>query len=119
MIAFRSVPSTPSRFIKKIHLTKMDKVLAPNLHVLAAAAYRLLECGGIAKSSPKTKVYVAYELYPPENVKNERWFCHFIKNIDDKTFLGRWCMANSSSVKDGRYAKPVVFEWRTVKCRTH
>jgi len=45
----------------------MDKVHASNLHVLAVAAYRLLKCGGIAKSSQKMKVYLAYELYPLKN----------------------------------------------------
>jgi len=109
-VAFRSVRSPPQGYITKE---------APNLQVLAAAAYRLLKCGGVAKNNTKSKLRVVYELYPPDDVSNEKWFCHFIKNIDSNTFLGRWCLANSTFVLDRKYARPVVFEWCTVKCRVH
>lgn len=114
-VAFRSVPSPPPWFLKP----RCQRVKAQNLQVLAAAAYRLQKCGGIAKNTKKSKVRVAYELYTPDDISDERWFCHFIKNIDSKTFLGRWCLTNSTSVLDTKYARPVVFEWCTVKCRVH
>ena len=115
-VAFRSVPSPPPEYVPKIAPKVVDGKKAPNLQVLAAAAYRLLKCGGVAKKT-KPKVRVAYELYTPDDISDERWYCHFIKNIDGKTFLGRWCLANSTSVLDRKYARPVVFEWCTVKRR--
>ena len=118
--AIRSVPSPPPGYIKKPAPKVVDYVKAPNLRVLATAAYRLQKCGGVtkkkSKNTTKSKVRVVYELYPPHYVKkNERWFCQFIKNIDDNTFLGRWYLANSTTVLDTMYAKPVVFEWCTVR----
>jgi len=118
-VAFRSVRSPPQGYITKEAPKVLDGVKAPNLQVLAAAAPRLLKCGGVAKNNTKSKLRVVYELYPPDDVSNEKWFCHFIKNIDSNTFLGRWCLANSTSVLDRKYARPVVFEWCTVKCRVH
>ena len=117
--AFRSVRSPPPGYVPKIPPKVVDDGKAPNLRVLAEAAYRLQKCGGVAKIKAKSKLRVVYELYPPDDVKNERWFCQFIKNIDDNTFLGRWYLANSASVLDTRYAKPVVLEWCSVKCRVH
>ena len=114
--AYRSELSPPSWFIKPTLTKVSEEVRAPNLHVLATAAYRLLKCGGVAKKT-KPKIRVAYELYTPDDISDERWFCQFIKNIDDKTFLGRWYLANSASVLDKKYARPVVFEWNTVKRR--
>ncbi len=115
-VAFRSVPSPPPWFIKPTYQTRVQ---APNLQVLAAAAYRLQKCGDVLFKKTKPKVRVAYELYTPDDISDERWYCHFIKNIDGKTFLGRWCLANSASVLDRKYTRPVVFEWCTVKCRVH
>jgi hypothetical protein len=113
-VAFRSVLSPPSGYITKMAPKVLDSVKALNLQVLATAAYRFLKCGGVAKKKAKSKVCAVYELYPPNDVKNERWFCKFIKNIDDKTFLGRWCLANSTTVLDKKYARPVVLEWCSV-----
>ena len=118
-VAFRSAPSPPSGYVPKIAPKVVDGIKAPNLQVLAAAAFRLLKCRGVAKNNAKSKGRAVYELFPPDDICDERWFCQFIKNIDDKTFLGRWYLANSASVLDTRYAKPVVLEWCSVKCRVH
>ena len=114
-VAFRSAPSSPSGDVPKIAPKVVDDVKAPNLRVLATAAYRLQKYGGVTKNTTKSKVRVVYELYPPHYVKkNERWFCQFIKKVDDKTFLGRWFLANSTTVLDKKYARPVVLEWCSV-----
>jgi len=122
-IAFRSPISPPPSvgYDKPCQVRVEDKVQAPRLQLLADVAEQRIKCGGITKSGSITKsvpLLIVYELYPPKR-KRERWFCQFIKNIDDKTFLGRWYIANSTTSLDGRYAKPVVFEWCTVKCRVH
>jgi len=57
----------------------MDKVHASNLHVLAVAAYRLLKCGGIAKSSQKIQGSCGVRTYPPHNVK--KWTGGFVSSL--------------------------------------
>lgn len=112
--AIRSVLSPPVGFT--YNRLCNAKTVAPNLQVLAAAAYSLLKYRVITKK--KTKVRIVYEVFTPDNV-NQRWFCQFVKNINDKTFLGRWCLENNTNILDRKYARPVVFEWSTVKCRVH
>ena len=124
IVAIRSVPSPPPGYITKmapkVAPTVLDDVKVPNLQMLAAAVYHLQKCRGVVfKKKAKPKVSVVYELYPPDDISDERWYCHFIKNIDGKTFFGRWCLANSSTKLDRKYTRPVVFEWCTVKCRVH
>ncbi len=111
--AHRSVPEPP------IWLE-----ITSNLRVLAdtAAACCIQKLGSVVAKPPKRKKPKkcfphVYELYPPDNNKNERWFCQFIKNIDDKTFLGRWYRVNSTTELDILYPKPIVFRWCTVKRR--
>ncbi len=118
MFAVRSSCFPQAGYIKKMAPKVVDDVKAPNLQVLATAVYRIQKYGGVFKK-PKPKIRVAYELYPPDDIIDERWFCHFIKNRNHNTFLGLWCLTNSSSVLDTRYAKPVVFKWCSVKCRVH
>jgi glycosidase len=110
-VAHRSVPKPP-----------IGLEITSNLRVLAdtAAACCIQKLGSVVAKPPKrkkTKRFFphVYELYPPDNNKNERWFCQFIKNIDDKTFLGRWCLADRPRVLDRQFKLPVVFEWCTVK----
>jgi len=126
-VAVRSQLSPPKGFTYIKPCVVKDTVEAPNLQLLAYATEQHIKCGNITKSGSITKsgaitknvpTRIVYELYPPKR-KRERWFCQFIKNTDDKTFFGRWCIANSSTILDVQYAKPVVFEWSTVKCRAH
>ncbi len=109
--AIRSVLSPPVGFTH--NQNSYTKMVTPNLQVLAAAAYSLLKYRVITKRKiPKTKVRIVYEVYTPDNV-NQRWFCQFVKNINDETFLGRWCLENSTNILDRKYPRPVVFEWCT------
>ncbi len=118
MFAVRSVFSPPPGYIKKSALKVVDDVKAPNLQVLAAAAYRTITCGGVAKmNSTPASSRVVYELYPPKKKKHERWFCLFIEDVDDKTFRGRWYLANSTTELDRQYPKTVVFRRCAVKSR--
>ena len=117
-IAFRSPISPPKDFSFVKPDKVKDTVKAPNLSMLAAAAYRFKICGGVAKNkTTPTPTKVVYELYPPKR-KRERWFCQFVNYIDDKTFLGFWFVANSQTILDKKnFPEPTVFEWRTVKKR--
>ena len=116
-IAFRSPISPPTGFCYKKPCVVKDVVKAPTLCMLAAAAYRFKKCGRVIKKKttlfPTFPTEVVYELFPPKR-KRERWFCRFIENIDDKTFLGRWYIANSTTVLDKQHPQAEVFEWRTV-----
>jgi hypothetical protein len=117
ILAVRSSCVPLAGYIIKPASKVVDKVNAPNLLVLSAA-YRTITCGGIAKNnSTPVSTKVVYEIYPPKHKEHERWFCQFIEDVDDKTFLGRWYLANSTTELDKLYPKPKVFRRCTVKRR--
>jgi hypothetical protein len=118
LVAVRSLCVPPAKFSLPLKASKvLDVVKAPNLRVLATAAYRIIKYGVTKKNSTHTSSNVVYEVYPPKNKNHERWFCLCIKIIDDKTFLGRWYCVNSTTELDILYPKPIVFRWCTVKRR--